>query len=726
MDRGIRRSGTGGGARRRGARWLGGLAVGVAAVLAAPNAAVAAPVENLPPLQPLASDLKTDAEPCAAGEDRPYVARAPRVKAVLNDPVEDDGPADANYVSGEFEAWWKDADGVEQRRSYHTPGGAPSGTASFWQLPSDLPAWTVISWRVRADDGAAVSPWSAADAGGAACEFVIDDVSPEKPVVTSADYPEDVFWSDGVGVYGTFRFDSPSDDVVDYTYSFLGGPRGTVKADGPDGSAEIRFMPTSSAPGRLEVYANDRSGRRSSTTSYNFYVQAGRSPVGQWALSDQAGSKSAEPTEGPAARAGAGVTFGGPAPSGTSLTSTATLDGTGHGFLTPAAQVVDTGKTFAVSGWARPATVSHDMTIVSQDAGTGRAFTLGLRTAGGDPVWSFGIGGARVSCSGPEAGEWAQVIGLYDAETGLAHLYVNGQEVGTAVAATPSTVAGDFQIGRARGAAGYRDRWQGEVGDIRTYDRVVVPEEAVELAHRVPQQRGHWSLESAPDGLSPEANGGEPLKLAAGATVYNRPADACEPAADPDCVPVTEPLVGSGHLELDGAGGYAATDAPVVDTGDSFTVGAVVHLAEKEPTRPMTVLSQGGENGDAFKVRYVPSELRFELVMGHEDARGADETVVSIPAPADPGFGRNHRVAVVHDAATDRITLYLDGRPGTATEFHSAWTSAGGLQVGRGRTADGWGEYLHGSVDEVQAFSGALSETAVSQLGFGVDPCLGC
>ncbi|GGP55926.1 hypothetical protein [Streptomyces sindenensis] len=43
--------------------------------------------------------------------------------------------------------------------------------------------------------------------------------------------------------------------------------------------------------------------------------------------------------------------FGAPAPSGTPLTSTASLDGKGHGFLTPGAPVVaDTAKDFAVGG----------------------------------------------------------------------------------------------------------------------------------------------------------------------------------------------------------------------------------------------------------------------------------------------------------------------------------------------------------------------------------------
>ncbi|MET8742820.1 LamG domain-containing protein [Streptomyces sp. NPDC004728] len=714
------------GTRARRARWLGALAVGVAAVMAAPGAAVA--VDNLPPLQPVAADLNTESKPCAAGESRPYVPAAPRVTAVLNDPVEDDVPGEGNLVHAEFEVWWKDASGTEQRRSYSPVGLLPSGARAGWQLPSDLPPWTVISWRVRADDRKAVSPWSAADDSGAGCEFVIDDESPAKPTVVSAEYPEDVFWSDGVGVYGTFRFDSPSDDVVGYTYRFSGGSNEEVKADGPDGSAEIRFMPTSSGPGRVEVYSVDRSGRRSPSTIYDFFVKEGRAPVGQWKLSDPAGSTSAEATSGPAARAGAGVAFGGAAPSGTSVTSTATLDGTGHGFLTPEAPVVGAGKTFAVGGWVRPAASDHDMTITSQDAGTAAGFTLGVRTGDGEPVWSFGTGGARVQGGRPETGEWAYVLGLYDAETGLAHLYVNGQEAGTATEATPSTVTGDFQIGRARGKNGYRDRWQGEIGDVRAYDRVVVPAEVAQLARRIPQERGHWALETGPGGLSPEAHGGAPLKLAAGASIYNVPADACDPAADPECEPVAgrDPLLGEGHLELDGAGGYAATDGPVVDTGDSFTIGAVVRFADREPAHPMTVLSQGGENGDAFKVRYVPATHTFELVMSHADAQGAEETVTGHQQTPNDAVSRGNKIAVVYDDGSDRITLYVDGQASAGAAFHSAWTSTGGLQVGRSRTADGWGEYLHGSVDEVQVYSGALSERAVAFLGHGVEPCLGC
>ncbi|WP_405686631.1 LamG-like jellyroll fold domain-containing protein [Streptomyces sp. NBC_00057] len=178
-------------------------------------------------------------------------------------------------------------------------------------------------------------------------------------------------------------------------------------------------------------------------------------------------------------------------------------------------------------------------------------------------------------------------------------------------------------------------------------------------------------------------------------------------------------LDGEGHLNLDGVSGYAATEKPVVDTGDSFSVSARVRLADQEPDHPMTALSQGGVHGDAFKVRYAPSTHSWELVMSHADEPGAAETVVARIEWPDGGQGTGHLIAVVYDDATDRISLFVDGYAGTAgiAEFHDSWTSGGGLQVGRGRTADGWGEFLHGAVDQVRAFSGALSEREVSMLG---------
>ncbi|MGW0959183.1 LamG-like jellyroll fold domain-containing protein [Streptomyces gelaticus] len=700
---------TSGAGRRRSAR-LGALSLVAGVALTTQGMAVA--VADPAPDRSWSSELETGGRACGAGETRAYVHATPSLRAVLSDPV-NGGQPDAPPVAAEFEAWWTADGGTERRQATMT--AKPQGSVFSWQLPEGIPADTVVSWHVRALSGGTVSPWSS-EGAGAACEFVYDREAPQAPVVSSADYPDGDAWTDGVGVHGTFHVTSPSEDVEFYRYNFRGGRQLTVQASGPDRAADIDYLPESPGLHGLEVQAFDRAGNGSTPTNYQFRVGSGRVPAARWKLADAAGSHTAAAEAGPVARAGAGAAFGGAAPSGTDVTSSVSLDGTGHGFLTPDAPVVAPGGTFSAGAWVRPAAVDGTRTVVSQDTGQGPAFTLGLRQDDGKPVWSFAVGGTPLTGGVPETGEWAHVLGRYDARTGKARLYVNGRAVGDERTVTPAAGDGSFQIGRAQGAAGYRDRWQGEVGDVRVYDRVAVADEVAGLGTRKAQLLGHWALETAPGGISAESDGGQPLKLGPGASIF-RTDETCDPL-DPDCNPGDWPLADEGHLNLDGVSGYAATEKPVVDTGDSYTVSATVRLADQEPDHPMTVLSQGGAHGDAFKVRYEPSTFSWELVMSHADGPGAAETVVARYAEPDGGQGAGHRIAVVHDIAADRITLFVDGYAETAgtAEFRDGWTSGGGLQVGRGRTADGWGEYLHGAVDQVRVFSGALTDSEISAL----------
>ncbi|MEU0099123.1 LamG domain-containing protein [Streptomyces sp. NPDC006267] len=681
-------------------------------VLATPGTVLAVGAEPLPK-QPQIADLGTGGAACATGEDRPYVGTIPQVTARLYGPGGGQ-PGEAGRVRGEFEAWWQGEGGAEERVAMTT--STKLDTAPFsWQLPSTVPDETVVSWRVRAVNDAGASAWSS-EGPGAPCEFVYDRTNPDAAVVTSSDYPDDDTWTPGAGVRGTFRFTAQAEDVVGFAYSFIGEPSRTADVR-PDGSAEISFVPKESGVQVLSVQAQDRAGNRGPRTDYTFRIGSGPAPAARWKLADATGSRSAAAENGTAARAGAGVAFGAPAPSGTPLTSTASLDGSGHGFLTPGAPVVvDTAKDFAVGGWVRPARVDRARTVLSQDAGTARAFTLGLAQAGSGPVWSFSVGGARVTGGLPETGDWAYVLGQYDAGTGTARLYVNGRAVGEETAAVPVAGTGDFQIGRARGAKGYRDRWQGEIGDVRAYDRIVVPEELTALATRAAQRVGHWALDTAPDGLAPESGGGAPLKLGAGASVF-RLDDPCDPLG-PECAQ-DWPLEGDGHLRLDGVTGHAAADAPVVDTSGSFTVSARVRLTDDAPATPMTAISQGGEHGDAFKVRFDPENSSWDLVLAHADEPGAPETVLRRIEWPDGDIGVGHRVTVVYDASANQVSFYVDGwkeSEGGTAAFDAAWKSTGGLQLGRGRTADGWGEHLKGVVDGVYAYAGALSEAEVQQL----------
>ncbi|MFF9327288.1 LamG domain-containing protein [Streptomyces sp. NPDC014776] len=706
--------------RRRGLLWAGCLAAVVGAT--APGTAYATEKENLPPV---VQDLQTDFKNCATGDTPAYVGQPPVLTARLTDPVEDDRLGYPEQLTAEFEIWWSDANGTEQRRSFTTYPTYP-GLIHRITAPADIPADTVISWHVRANDGSLNSAWSS-EAPGAACRFVYDNQSPAAPVVSSPDYPSDTWDSGGVGVYGSFTVDSPSPDVVEYQYGFTGGPYGTVRPSEIGGPATIRFVPLSNAPQVLSVHARDRSGRMSPRTDYRFSVKAASAPVSRWKLDDPAGSATAAADAGQAARAGRGVTFGGPAPSGTPLTSTAALDGSGHAFLTTDAPAVDSSRTFAVGAWVRPAESGRTMTVLSQDTTSGTAYALSLEAPEtGTATYSFTLDGAKVTGGAPEAGEWAYLLGVYDKETGYAQLFVNGHEVGTKVKAAPATADGAFQIGRIRGKNGYRQRWHGDLGDIRAYDRLVVPQEVGELARRKPKLLGHWSFGTAVDGTTPENNGGAPLRLGTGASIYRGPDDSCIPDLDPDCLWKPYPLVGEGHLTLDGVSGHAVLDGPVVDTGDSFTLGVVARIADADATRPMTVLSQAGEHTDAFKLRYEPSTYAWQLIMPERDEAGAPEKVVTQVTMPSGDSGQGTQLAIVYDDATDTVKLYANGYTNDRATAHLAngWTSTGPLQVGRARTADGWGEYLKGDVDEIQAYAGALRDTDINGMGGETEPCL--
>jgi hypothetical protein len=674
------------------------VAVALLGTGALPGTAAAA--GNLPPDRPAAADLSTNGRACAPNAAPSYTGSLPVVSATLRDP-----DADAR-LSGQFEAWWQDASGQEQRRTFQTDTWPGQSHEFQWRLPDDVPAQTPVAWRVRASDGSAWSQWSAGTTGSA-CRFVYDNESPEAPTITSTDFPQDGTWHDGVGIHTSFRAISTSPDVVSYRYRFMTGATDTVPADGKGGPLTVPYLAEVSGVDSLTVQAVDRAGRYSAPTEYQFRVKSAREPVARWKLADPVGSTSAAAAAGPVARAGTGVAFGAPGVVGTDLASTVSLDGSRDGFLSPDASVVRAGTTFAVSAWVRPQRLDRTMTAVSQDSGAGALFALQLRPAAGSSQWSFTVGATRIVGGSAALGRWTHLTGIYDAFDSTARLYVDGQQVGTAQQVRPPKASGALQLGREKGTAA---RWQGGLGDVRLHDRVLPRGEVVGEAKRKPVSNGNWPLESAPGGSSPELGGGQPLTLGGDATVST-----------------TDPVNESGHLELSGTNGYAATARPAVDSGDSYTVAARVRLPEPVASgTPMTVLSQGGPHRDAFKVRYVPETAHWQLVVTEADRAGAREWVASQHATLEAGTGRGDHLAVVYDRVAGEFRLYVNGElaEGSTVSVPLSWQGTGGLQVGRARAGDGWGEYLKGSVDDVRAFSGALDRGEVGILAFGFgDPC---
>ncbi|GGV48798.1 hypothetical protein GCM10010277_42140 [Streptomyces longisporoflavus] len=677
------------------------------AVVVTPWAAAAA--GNRPPDQPKLSELTTGGKECASGTERPYVRTRPQLNAVLRDP-------DAQPVSAEFEVSWRDEAGERQVRSARTTS-ARSGSEARWTVPEEVPAFTDVDWRVRAFDGTAWGPWSS-DGGRGECGFVYDTEQPAKPSVSSPEYPDDTTsWHDGVGSYGTFTVDSSSDDTVAYVYNFMGGKQQTAKPEEPGDPVELRWMPESSGVHGLSVQAIDRAGNASEPTSYQFRVASGRTPVARWKLADPAGSVRADATAGgKPAEAGGSVVFGADGPSRTDVKSAVELDGLADAYLTSGTPALDTTGAFAVSAWVRPDAAGRDMAAVSQDGDERPAFALGADAEG---TWSFAPGGGtgvRAKGGLPESGEWAHLTGVYDPVAGTARLYVNGRLVDTATGATAPGGSGGLQIGRALGADGQGRHWDGRIADVQVWDRVIVPAEAAELGKRATVREGFWQLDEAAAGASPEHDGRQPMTLGGDARIYREDGD-CDPL-DPTCGPGEIPMVGAGHLKLDGDGDFAATDGPVVDTGDSFSLAAHVRLDQAAEGRTMTVLSLPGEHNSLATLRYTPEQQSWELTLADEDRAGAGTT--KLTADNDwASSGDDHHLAVVYDAGADEVLLYVNGQLSVKAPFRHSWRAAGGLHIGRAASTNGWGEYLHGAVDEVHAYAGALSERQVTILRAG-------
>ncbi|SEE31685.1 Concanavalin A-like lectin/glucanases superfamily protein [Streptomyces sp. 3213] len=566
-------------------------------------------------------------------------------------------------------------------------------------------------WRRAGVTCAAVALTTAAMTGVATAAG--DTEAPQAPVVSSAEYPDDGNEHDGVGSYGTFVLDSASDDVVSYRYEWMGGLPGTLKPAEPGAAVSLRWLPQTNSPTYLYAQAIDAAGNVSARTTYFVRVTSGRAAVTHW-----------DPQHDSGADTGTGVTPDAQGPTGTSIASAARFDGTDEAYAT-LDSAVDTAKIFSVGAWVRPDVLDADMTAVSR---TG--FSLGLTANSSDsrPTWSFALptvsgGSVHLTGGSPEPGEWAHLVGVYDAEQHTARLYVDGDLVATAENTVAAGGTGPLRLGSEgdtgdTGATDGTAHWHGLLTDVSVWDRVYVPGEITAAATRTPQRQGYWDLETVTGGSSPEYAGGAPLTLAGDASIYTA-TDDCD--VNPDCTPARYPMVGYGDLLLDGDGDYATTPDAVRPTDAGFSVTTHVRIDGDTATHDMTLLSQPGLHTSLFTLRYVAASQSWQAVVAHEDS--ADAPTTTVTAPLSPfGSGEDEFLAVVYDERTDQLRLYVDdiyAADSASVTGKDTWTPAGDLQIGRSVTAGTGTDYLTGELDEVHTYAGVLDQTRLAMLRLG-------
>ncbi|MFD7973206.1 LamG domain-containing protein [Streptomyces clavifer] len=672
---------------------------------------------------------------CTSGAGRPYSEVPPQLQAVASDPDHGNGLTDK--VKVEFKVDWTDPVTKEAKTySYLTPSWlAPtSGTKFTHTVKSSIPQNTVIYWSARAYDGDGYGPWSY-DGDSVRCEFMFDKTLPGKPNVLSKQYPSDSVYHDGVGTYGSFTFapnpnDSvPDTDIVKYRYAFDGTatPATTVNAATPGGPATVNWMPTRSGRHWVDVIAVDKAENPSTKAHYEFLVTEGTPVAGQWNLADEPSSTEAHDETGAfSANTGTGVTFGVEGPGG-KADSAARFDGTGAAYADVNETVLDSSESFSVSAWVRPnGTPTRDMAVVSQD-GTGEpGFTLGYDHVAG--TWAFSVPVTDVDTLGqwkavatgvsvvPD--QWVLLTGVYDAAKSELRLYINKDSKGTASRRSLWKSYGPLQIGRTTAKSGYRDNFSGDLAEVRVFDRVLPAAQVAEMMTVKPNRMNYWQLDAATAGASADTGSGQKLTLAGNASIYNAPTD------DP-YFEGPYPMVGAGHLVLDGDGDYASTATAPVTGAASFTATARVQLTTLDATVPQTVLSLPGAAANRLAVRYRPaadaeSSSTWELAVAESDSASATvKTFTDDQTLPDVDMAGQH-LAVVYDAFANEIRLYVAGQ--LADIAHGTddtlWGATGALQVGRSALGGG-SEYFAGAIDEVRVYSGAADRTAIQQMANG-------
>ncbi|MDP9795058.1 hypothetical protein J2S43_003570 [Catenuloplanes nepalensis] len=179
-------------------------------------------------------------------------------------------------------------------------------------------------------------------------------------------------------------------------------------------------------------------------------------------------------------------------------------------------------------------------------------------------------------------------------------------------------------------------------------------------------------------------------------------------AGDHDGTLIGAPTWTAGHsgeaLQLDGAGQYAETAGPVLDTTGSYTASAWVRLDSLGGWA--TAVGQDGANRSAFFLQYSSADNRFAFSFAGGRAL----------APDVPETGRWYHLTGVRDAAEGSITLYVDGQRAGSLQACHGDASNGPLTIGRARYNSGPVDFWRGAIDQVRVYDRALTAAEVASL----------
>ncbi|WP_214409288.1 LamG-like jellyroll fold domain-containing protein [Sphaerisporangium fuscum] len=319
-------------------------------------------------------------------------------------------------------------------------------------------------------------------------------------------------------------------------------------------------------------------------------------------------------------------------------------------------------RTPAVTSWEYPQLNPDDPDVTARD-GVGRygSFTITF-----DPEvtkFAYALDTAPAPASAVNRTAASQTIQAVPAHAGVNTLYV-----------TVWDAAGNFSV-----------------GDHRFWVSEGAPE------------RARWKLDEPAGSTSLTGEtAGIPARSGAGATLG------------------AEGKVGKG-LTLDGyAGGYAATDLPVVDTTKGFTVSAWVRLRKNDAF--YNVLAQDASTQSGFQLGVNPAPASWVFKTPANDVKGGSGPWTGAIAPTPPELNTWTHLTGVYDASAKALRLYVNGVKAAETPVASVLDARGAFQIGRSLFDGGYANNWPGDVDEVKVFAEALSDDDAASLAAGTTP----
>ncbi|MBP2322203.1 hypothetical protein JOF56_002588 [Kibdelosporangium banguiense] len=553
-----------------------------------------------------------------------------------------------------------------------------------------------MSWWLHASDGAT----SSGAAGGQS--FAIDRVAPAvEPTVASELYTEDNRWHGSPEVKSEFVFGSAGvGDIDHYLYDWQDPPATKINAETLGGPARVSLAPPADGPQTLYVQSVDRAGHKSPTRKYRVYVRAGNGPLAQWSLDGNANDSAFLGDRHGALNGGATYTSRGAAGSAVQL------DGVDDHVNAPNA--IRNSAAFTVSAWVNLQRNNGARAAVSQDGTMFPGFVLWYRAEadGSNSRWVFGMPNSTSSDKGipmaasasgvPQLNTWTHLAGVYDPVAQNIKLYVNG----TLAATTPHTVKPDWASGQVRigrtiwGGNPAVDHWPGAIDEVQIHDRALSAADVSALAGASNVQVAHWKFdETGGTTARNSVEGGADAVLQNGATFTSSGAV-------------------KGGLRLDGIDDVASTSGPLLRTDQSFSVAAQVKL-DRNDDGTYTVLSQDGDRACSFCLQYQNGKWVFVFPQSDADSPAGYNWVGTSSRP--PAGVWTH-LAGTYDTGDNKIRFYVDGELIGETTRVTPWqaknafrigqTVSGGVPVGR----------FPGTIDEVRAYSRAISQDEVRGL----------